>query len=224
MARGSSVTSGALGGIVVPFELWIAFVATSAVILIIPGPTILTVVSYSLAHGRQAYFPILVAVALGDSTAIILSLLGLGALLATSAALFAVIKLVGGLYLIYLGIKLLGARVTPSDVTNVTPMLSGWQLLARMYPVAFLNPKGIVFYVAFFPQFISPNANVPGQLSLLALTFIALGVVNVTFYSLFAASSRRMLSTPKARRGFNILGGSLLSTAGIYALLARKPV
>ena len=66
-------------------ELWLAFVAASVVLLIIPGPTILTVISYSVAHGRKANVPLVAAVALGDSTALVLSLLGLGALLAVSS-------------------------------------------------------------------------------------------------------------------------------------------
>ena len=80
-----------------PLDLWFAFVAASAVLLIIPGPTILTVISYSIAHGRRANVPLVAAVALGDSTALVLSLLGLGALLATSALWFTVVKLTGGL-------------------------------------------------------------------------------------------------------------------------------
>jgi hypothetical protein len=69
----------------VPLELWLAYAAASAILLIIPGPTILTVISYSLSHGRRANVALVAAVALGDSTALVLSLLGLGALLATSA-------------------------------------------------------------------------------------------------------------------------------------------
>ena len=68
-----------------PIELWIAFVAASAILLVIPGPTILTVISYSVAHGSRANVPLVAAVALGDSTALAFSLLGLGTLLATSA-------------------------------------------------------------------------------------------------------------------------------------------
>src|SRR5688500_1384447 len=92
-------------------ELWFAFAAASTVLLIIPGPTILTVISYSMAHGRRANVPLVLAVALGDSTALALSLLGLGALLATSALWFTLVKWAGGLYLLYLGIKLLRAGV-----------------------------------------------------------------------------------------------------------------
>ena len=68
-------------------EIWSAFVLASVVLLIIPGPTILTVISYSMSHGNRAKVPLIVAVALGDSTALVLSLLGLGTLLATSAFL-----------------------------------------------------------------------------------------------------------------------------------------
>ena len=85
-------------------ELWLAFVAASAVLLVVPGPTILTVISYSVAHGQRANIPLVAGVALGDCTALALSLLGLGALLATSAIGFTVVKLAGGHYLLYLGI------------------------------------------------------------------------------------------------------------------------
>src|SRR6478736_8917955 len=93
-------------------EIWLAFVAASIVLLIIPGPTILTVISYSIAEGRKANVPLVAAVALGDSTALVLSLLGLGALLAVSALWFTVIKTIGGLYLLWLGIKLLRAGIS----------------------------------------------------------------------------------------------------------------
>ena len=90
-------------------KLWLAFVAASAVLLVTPGPTILTVIGYSVSHGRRARAALIAAVALGDSTALAVSLLGLGAVLQTSAFWFSVIKFLGGLYLLYLGIKLLRA-------------------------------------------------------------------------------------------------------------------
>ena len=122
------------------FQLWLTFVAASAVLLIIPGPTILTVISYSMAHGRRANVPLIAAVALGDSTALVLSLLGLGALLATSAAWFTVVKWAGGLYLIYLGIKLLRAGISPVDVVAPAAPGSRWMLFANTWLVTALNP------------------------------------------------------------------------------------
>jgi len=95
-----------------PLENWLAFVAASAIMLAIPGPTILLVISYALGHGRKASTATVTGVALGDFTAMTASMLGLGALLATSAALFTGLKWVGAAYLIYLGIKLWRAPVS----------------------------------------------------------------------------------------------------------------
>ena len=204
-------------------ELWLAFVAASAVLLIIPGPTILTVISYSMAHGRRANMPLIAAVALGDSTALVVSLLGLGALLATSAFWFTLVKWVGGLYLLYLGIKLLRAGISSAELAAPAVPRSGWKLFASTYLVTALNPKGIVFFVAFLPQFINPDANVKQQLGVLAVTFVAMATLNATLYAVFAASARKLLASPRAQKRFNIAGGSLLSAAGVWALFAKRP-
>ena len=204
-------------------ELWLAFIAASAVLLIIPGPTILTVISYSVAHGRRANVPLVAAVALGDSTALVVSLLGLGALLATSAFWFMVIKWVGGLYLLFLGIKLLRAGISPAEIAAPAAPGSRWRLFANTYLVTALNPKGIVFFVAFLPQFINPRADATQQLWMLAITFVSMATLNATLYAVFAGSARKLLASPRAQRRFNLAGGSLLSIAGVWALLARRP-
>jgi threonine/homoserine/homoserine lactone efflux protein len=207
-----------------PFELWLAFVAASAVLLIIPGPTILTVISYSMSHGRQANVPLVAAVALGDSTALLVSLLGLGALLSASAFWFMVIKTIGGLYLLYLGVQLLRAGATSSALTQPAAPASRWKLFLNTYLVTALNPKGIIFFVAFLPQFIAPGAAVAPQMWVMSLTFVAMAALNAGLYAVFAASAHRLLTTPRAQRRFHLMGGSLLSLAGIWALLAKRPV
>jgi threonine/homoserine/homoserine lactone efflux protein len=204
-------------------ELWLAFVAASAVLLIIPGPTILTVISYSMAHGRRANVSLVTAVALGDSTALLVSLLGLGALLATSAFWFTVVKWAGGLYLLYLGVKLLRAGLSPIKLAAPATPGSHWRLFVNTYLVTALNPKGIVFFVAFLPQFINPSASVTRQLWVLAVTFVVLATLNATLYAMFAASARKLLASSRAQRCFNLAGGSLLSAAGVWALLAKRP-
>lgn len=204
-------------------EIWFAFAIASTALLIIPGPTILTVISYSIAQGRRANIPLVGAVALGDSTALLFSMFGLGAVLATSAFWFTVIKWVGGLYLLYMGIRLLRAGISSMKVA--TPVVSGscWKLFANTYIVTALNPKGIIFFVAFLPQFITPSADAGLQLWILAATFVVLATLNATMYAVFAASARKMLASPLAQRRFNFIGGSLLSTAGVWALLAKRP-
>jgi threonine/homoserine/homoserine lactone efflux protein len=206
-------------------ELWLAFVAASAILLVIPGPTILTVISYSVAHGQRANVALVSAVALGDASALVLSLLGLGALLAASAFWFTAIKWIGGLYLIYLGVKLLRTGISAPELAapSVTSApASRWRLFANTYAVTALNPKGMIFFVAFLPQFLNPKAEVGTQLWVLSLTFVVLATINATLYAVFAATARRLLASPRAQRRFNFAGGSLLSAAGLRALLARR--
>ena len=203
-------------------QLWLAFVAASAVLLIIPGPTILTVISYSMAQGRRANVPLVAAVALGDSTALVVSLVGLGALLATSAFWFTLVKWAGGLYLIFLGIRLLRAGMVAAEISASAAATSSWRLFANTYLVTALNPKGVVFFVAFLPQFIEPSADVAQQLWILAATFVIMATLNAALYAVFAASARKLLASPLAQRRFNLAGGSLLSAAGVWALMVRR--
>ncbi len=203
-------------------EIWSAFVIASTVLLIIPGPTILTVISYSMSHGHRAKLPLVLAVALGDSTALVLSLLGLGTLLAQSAFWFQVVKWCGGLYLLYLGVKLIKAGVKPSALSLTGQNKSKRKLFADTYLVTALNPKGIIFFIAFLPQFITPGSAVTYQLWILAVTFVVLATLNASLYAIFAGKARQMLSAPNTRRIFNFTGGSLLSIAGLWALSAQR--
>jgi len=208
-------------------ELWLAFVVASCILLIIPGPTILTVVSYSIAHGKRANIPLVAGVALGDSTALLLSLAGLGAVLATSAWLFTAVKVIGGLYLIFLGIKLLLTKTSPfhgDDALNTDAihMPSPLKLFANTWLVTALNPKGIIFFVAFLPQFIDKTTDVTTQLWILSFTFVALASINAILYAVFATSARKLLSTPAAQQRFNMGGGALLTLAGGWALTAQR--
>jgi threonine/homoserine/homoserine lactone efflux protein len=203
-------------------DTWLAFVAASVVVLVVPGPTILTVISYSLAHGRRAQVPLVAAVALGDSTALLGSLLGWGSLLAASAFWFEAVKWAGGLYLLYLGGRLLLAGVRLAPVTEAPALESRWRLFAKMYGITAMNPKGIVFYVVFVPQFIDPGSALPPQVLVLASTFVALATTNAALYAVSAARARRLLASPAAQRGFSAVGGSLLCGAGIWTLVSRR--
>ncbi len=202
---------------------YLAFLVASAVLLVIPGPTVLTVVSYSLSHGRRAGVPLTVAVALGDATALTMSLLGLGALLAASAFWFTLVKLIGGIYLIYMGVGLLRSGRGDSAATPVKPG-SRRRLFADTYMVTALNPKSILFFVAFLPQFVDPAVHAAPQLWLLGTSFVILAAINAAMYAVFATSARRVLTSASARRYLHLTGGSLLTAAGIWALLVRRPV
>jgi threonine/homoserine/homoserine lactone efflux protein len=205
-------------------DVWFAYVAASAILLVIPGPTILTVVSYALTHGGRAKVPLVVAVSLGDCTALFLSLVGLGSVLAASALLFTLVKWAGGLYLIFLGVRMLRNGAALPALEEAPEPASLWRLFFNTYTVTALNPKGIIFFVAFLPQFLNPEHDLTPQLWLLAFTFVALATLNATLYALFASSARRVLSSARAQRRFSLLGGCLLTAAGVWALLAKRAV
>jgi threonine/homoserine/homoserine lactone efflux protein len=172
------------------FEHWIAFVAASAVLLAIPGPTVLLVVSYSLGHGRRAATATVGGVALGDFTAMTASMLGLGALLAASAALFMILKWVGAAYLTYLGIRLWCAPVAATLDDRSAAVRAGerpFRIFMHTYVVTTLNPKGIVFFVAFLPQFLDLARPIVFQMIIFEITFLFLATLNAAAETTHAA-------------------------------------
>jgi threonine/homoserine/homoserine lactone efflux protein len=195
------------------FESWAAFTAASAVLLIIPGPTVLLVVSYALGQGWRTALPMAVGVALGDFTAMTLSMLGLGALLATSATLFTILKWVGAAYLVYLGLKLWRAGAT-LDAAPRTDAVSAARMLGHAWLVTALNPKSITFFVAFLPAFLDPHADFLAQLLVFESTFLLLAFANAFGYALVASRARGFVGNPRAIGIINKLGGGLLIGAG----------
>src|SRR5690606_13210602 len=145
---------------------WLAFAVASAVMLAIPGPTILLVISYALGHGRKAAGATVAGVALGDFTAMTASMLGLGALLATSAAIFTVLKWAGAAYLVWLGVKLWRAPVSIGTEGDTPAEGKPLRIFAHAYVVTALNPKSIVFFVAFLPQFLDVSQPVLPQMAI----------------------------------------------------------
>lgn len=201
-------------------EAWAAFAAASAVLLIIPGPTILLVVSYALGQGWRTALPMAVGVALGDFTAMTLSMLGIGALLAASATVFTALKWVGAAYLIYLGIKLFraGGRLDAEPRTDATPAL---RMMAHAWLVTALNPKSITFFVAFLPQFLDRNADFLTQMVVFESTFLVLAFLNAFGYALVASRARALVRNERAIRIFNRAGGTLLIGAGVATVAVR---
>lgn len=194
-------------------ETWLTFVAASAVLLVIPGPTILLVVSYALGRGMRTALPVAAGVALGDFTAMTLSMLGLGALLAASATLFTILKWVGAAYLVYLGIKLWRAGGT-LDAAPRTDAVSAARMLGHAWLVTALNPKSITFFVAFLPAFLDPQADFLTQMIVFETTFLLLAFANAFGYALVAARARGFVANPRAIGVVNKVGGGLLVGAG----------
>ena len=202
------------------FETWLAFAAASTILVIIPGPTILLVVSYALGQGWRTALPMAIGVALGDFTAMSFSLLGLGALLAASANLFTLLKWVGAAYLIWLGIKLWRAGGT-LDAKPRTDAVSSLKMLGHAWLVTALNPKGLTFFMAFLPQFIDTKAAFAPQIAIFATTFLVLAFANAFTYALIASRARNVVRNPRIMGIVNKVGGSLLIGAGVATVGLR---
>lgn len=203
------------------FETWIAFTAASTVLLVIPGPTILLVVSYALGQGWRAGLPIAAGVALGDFTAMTLSMLGVGALLMASATVFTILKWIGAAYLIYLGIRLFRASGA-LDAKPRTDAASAAKMTAHAWLVTALNPKSITFFVAFLPQFLDRRADFLTQMLVFETTFLTLAFANALGYALVASRARNVVRNPRAIGIFNKAGGTLLVGAGVATVALKS--
>jgi threonine/homoserine/homoserine lactone efflux protein len=204
-----------------PLELWIAFTLASAALLAVPGPTVLLVVSYALGKGRASALATVPGVALGDLTAMTVSLAGAGAILAASTTLFTVLKLLGAVYLVWLGIQLWraggGLEIAAARAPADRP-----RMFWHAYVVTALNPKSVVFFVAFVPQFVDPAAPLLAQFALLEATFVLLAALNAALWALLAGQMRARLQEPWALRLVHRVGGSFLIGAGLLTAFTRR--
>lgn len=196
-------------------EHFVPFIIATVIILTVPGPTVILLVSQAVSHGRSSVLPLVAGVLLGDVTCMTLSLAGLGAVLSASSVLFSVFKWGGALYLMYLGIRLWRANPDAGAAVH-TGGGSPWALLRSSYFVTALNPKGIAFFVAFLPQFVDPARPVYPQLALLGGTFLILAVLNATAFAFFASRIGDRMRRPAVRKWFNRIGGGTLFGAGIF--------
>ena len=206
-----------------PLDLWLAFVVASTVLCIIPGPTVLLVVSYALSQGRKVAVASAGGVALGDLVAMTASLVGLGALVLASATLFTVLKWIGAAYLVYLGVKLFmsAAEATPGAVEAPCSTRPA-EIFAHAAAVTALNPKSIAFFIAFVPQFMRPEAPLLPQFIILIATFVAVGFLNALLYALLADRMRVAIARPSVLRVLTRLGGATLVAMGVATAALRR--
>lgn len=200
-------------------DYFLAYAVTVFIVVLIPGPVVMMIVSYGLSRGREAVLRTVAGVTLGDFTAMTLSLSGLGAVLAASAGLFTILKVGGALYLIWLGIGLLRSKPT-LDAEQLKS--SSRSIFWTAYWVTALNPKSITFFVAFLPQFIDPTRPVLPQLIIMEVVFLTLGTLNALAYALVASQARKAVTRPSILAWVNRTGGAILVMAGLATLAVRR--
>lgn len=204
-------------------QIWLTFVAASTALLLIPGPTVLLVLSYAISQGRRVALATVGGVALGDFIAMSASLAGLGAVVLASATAFTVLKWIGALYLVYLGVKMFRSASSASleDVATLR-RTEARRVFGHAAAVTALNPKSIVFFIAFVPQFMSVSSPLLPQFVILIVTFVGLAALNALAYALLADTLRARIARPSVLAWVSRFGGAALVAMGAATATIRS--
>lgn len=204
-------------------ETWLAFLAASWIISLSPGAGAIASMSSGLQYGfwRGYWNALGLQIALVAQIAVVAA--GLGAVLATSAIAFTLIKWFGVAYLVYLGVK--QWRALPSDLADnsgVRPVGKPLTLVARGFLVNISNPKALVFMLAVLPQFIDPHLPLVPQYLIIAATMVCVDLIVMAGYTGLASKVLRVLKTPRQQRRMNrTFAGLFVSAAAFLATLHR---
>jgi threonine/homoserine/homoserine lactone efflux protein len=202
-----------------------AFAVTSALLIIVPGPSVLFVISRGVALGRRAALLTVAGNAAGVFVQVVAVAAGLGAVLERSALLFDAVRLVGAAYLVYLGVQAVRHRRELSTVIDVTATRPRTHILREGFVVGLTNPKLVVFFTAVLPQFVDPAGGaVPLQLLVLGTIFVGLALVLDSCWGLAAGTARAWLSgAPHRLERLGGAGGLVILGLGLrLAVTGRK--
>jgi threonine/homoserine/homoserine lactone efflux protein len=202
-------------------ETWLAFVAASLILTMTPGPSILLGVVHSMKFGPKRT----VITAIGDISAnflqMILVAIGLGVIIASSELAFIIVKWLGVITLLYMGLQMLFSRPSTAQTEHNQVETSNRKLFLSGFLVAAGNPKAIVFFTAFFPQFIDPNLPLFEQMAIMCPT---MALLDFTWVMIYAVSAKKFLGfMHKHPSSLNRVGGSaLVAASGFLAFTTRS--
>ncbi|HXQ40653.1 MAG TPA: LysE family translocator [Candidatus Udaeobacter sp.] len=200
-------------------QLYLAFVLATTILMLIPGPNVALIVANSVAYGTR--YGLLTV--LGTSSAMVLQLaltaIGMTALLSWLSQMFEWLRWLGVAYLLFLGIRQWLA--TPVDLTRTKPQMKSLKAIyGRGFLISLTNPKTLLFYGAFFPQFIAADLPPGPQIALLAGSFMAVAILVDSGWAVLSGRARGLLGSRGRLR--NRLTGGLLIGAGLGLALARR--
>jgi threonine/homoserine/homoserine lactone efflux protein len=200
-----------------PIETILAFAAATALFAYMPGPALLYTAAQTIARGRRAGFLAALGIHMGCYVHVFAAALGLSAILSIVPGLYFALKLIGGAYLIFLGVQMIRTRVTGGP-TPALPQKTGRRAMVDSFMVEVLNPKVAIFFIAFLPQFVSPDTALP----VWAQFFILGTIVNCTFTSadivtvLFASEVKKRFARHSRMQDLTRwAGGSILVGLGL---------
>lgn len=203
-------------------HLWLAFAAASFVIGIVPGPGVASIIGFAFSSGRRVALASVAGMAVGNLTAISVSLAGAAAILASSAIAFTVLKWIGAAYLIAIGLLAIIKSGGAVDEAAPRKAISVRAAFLTNVMVGTFHPKTILFFVAFAAQFISPDRPYFIQAAIMSLTFTAVAGITDTLYALTASRASGLIRSPRFRRWTQRAGGGVLVAAGVATAAMRR--
>ncbi len=203
------------------FELYLAFVVAASVLIVLPGPNVMLIVAHSLGRGPRRALMTVAGTNVCQAIQLAITCVGMASILLFLAPWFEWLRWAGVAYLIFLGVREWRARPdTPADAPGdaVSAKACFWQ----GFIVSATNPKTLLFYAAFFPQFVDPALPPGFQMVVLSVTFVAIALVFDGSYALLAGRARRWFVNERRARVRNRVTGTLLIGAGLGLAIVRK--
>jgi homoserine/homoserine lactone efflux protein len=199
-------------------EVYLAYVVACAVITLIPGPTVTVIVANSLAHGTRAGLLNVAGTQLGLALMMGILVVGLSSVIAAMGWLFDGLRIAGAIYLAWLGWKLLRSPDALGEANGAATPPGGFVL--QGFVVLMSNPKALLWFGAFIPQFVDPTGNYVGQIALLGATAMAVALLSDGAYAVLTGRAGVLMQKSRVRLVSRI-GGTLLIGGGVWLALTR---
>jgi threonine/homoserine/homoserine lactone efflux protein len=200
-------------------HLYLAFVAACIALALLPGPVVTLLIANGLRHGTRAALVNITGVQAGLAIVIGIVAIGLTSLMATMGYWFDWVRFAGAAYLVWLGIKLIWSPVEGVNAVALPPPPRGGFFL-QGFLVLLANPKVLVFFGAFIPQFMDMEKDHVSQVALLGITFMVIAGMTDAIYALLAGRARLFFSARRTRLVSRISGGFMIG-GGIWLALTR---
>ena len=200
-------------------ELYAAYVLACIVIILVPGPTVTLIIANSIRHGARAGLANVAGTQAGLAVMIAIVGIGLNTLISGMGHWFEWVRLIGAAYLIWMGVQMFRAKGTLNADGTARKRRGGFFL--QGLAVALSNPKTLVFFGAFFPQFIAPQGNYTLQIVVMGLTAMIFAAVSDSTYALAASRAGRLLSASRIKL-MSRISGSFLVGGGLWLAFSRS--